>query len=103
MPASLVNIPFYVGHNKNLNMIIVLRVVLKGPPILMRILIKLGQVVQVSIYNVLFIDADNIGESHHFTEFYLFLFYYKSLLFGFQPDITKPHKMPIIITSRITS
>ena len=52
MPASLVNIPLYVGHNKNLNMIIVLRVVLKGPPILMRILIKLGQVVQVSIYNL---------------------------------------------------
>lgn len=69
----------------------------------MKILIKPGQVVQVSIYNVLFLNADNINESHHFTGFYLFLFYYKSLLFGFQPGTTKPHIMPVIITSRITS
>ena len=41
----------------------------------MKILIKPGQVVQVSIYNVLFLNADNINESHHFTGFYLFLFY----------------------------
>lgn len=103
MPASLVNIPFYVGHNKNLNIIIVLRVILKGPPILMKILIKSGQVARISIYNVLFRNADNINESHHFTGFYLFLFYNKSLLFGFQPGTAKPHKMPTIITSRITS
>lgn len=31
----------------------------------MKILIKPGQVVQVSIYNVLFLNADNINESHH--------------------------------------
>ena len=74
MLASLVNIPFYVGHNKNLNIIIVLRVILKGPPILMKILIKSGQVARISIYNVLFHNADNINESHHFTGFYYFCF-----------------------------
>lgn len=67
MLASLVNIPFYVGHNKNLNIIIVLRVILKGPPILMKMLIKSGQVARISIYNVLFRNADDINENHHFT------------------------------------
>lgn len=51
-----------------------------------------GQLVQVSGYNFLFLNHDNINARDHFTGLYLFVSYYKSLLFGLQPATTEAHK-----------
>lgn len=64
---------------------------------------KSGQLVQVSGYNFLFLNHDNINVRDHFTGLYLFVSYYKSLLFGLRPGTTEPHKNAYDYPFRITS
>ena len=71
---------------------------------MLKILIKSGQLVQVSSYNFLFFNHDNINVGYHFTGFYLFVSYYTSLLFDFFSLGLQNHlRMPMIITFRIIS
>lgn len=59
----------------------------------MEIRITSAQRAPVSVCNFLFFSPDGGRDvSCHFTRLYLFVFYYKTLLFDFQPGAAKPHK-----------